>query len=134
MRTPLADLTRAVIAWFRERAERFGLSADAIEARYILNWDDLAVGDPALEYAIFLGPLWRDGILSPAEVEDLLPAGADLRERFRMCLRAFLLDEVIDTLADWVECAFAREHQGQVRADKERAHREALATYLKIYD
>jgi hypothetical protein len=101
---------------------------------YIIDWDDLALGDPALEYAIFLGPLWRNGILSPDEVEALLPTDAALRERFRLCLRGFLLDQVIDTLADWVECTFAPEHQDQVRAGKELDHREALDLYRKIYE
>ncbi|MBE0698273.1 MAG: aminoglycoside phosphotransferase family protein [Anaerolineaceae bacterium] len=103
------------------------------ERWYIIDWDDLALGDPALEYAIFLGPLWRNGILSSGEVESLLPANAALRERFRLCLRAYLLDQVIDTLADWVESAFAPEHQDQVRAGKELAHREALDLYRKSY-
>lgn len=99
----------------------------------IIDWDELALGDPALEYGIFLGALWRDEILSAAEVEDLLPADASLRERFRVCLRASLLDQVIDSLADWVECAFAPEHQAQVRAEKERIHCQALERYHKIY-
>lgn len=99
----------------------------------IIDWDDLAPGDPALEYGIFLGALWRGGILSAAEVEELLPADAALRERFRVCLRASLLDKVIDSLADWVECSFAPEHQAQVRAGKELDHRKALEMYRKIY-
>ncbi len=99
----------------------------------IIDWDDLALGDPALEYGIVLGPLWRDGNLSLTEVEALLPPGEDLRERFRLCLRAFLLDGVIDNLADWVECSFTPEHQEKVRADKELAHRKALELYQNMY-
>jgi hypothetical protein len=100
---------------------------------YIIDWDDLALGDPALEYAIFLGPLWRDGELSTGEVEALLPADPALRERLRLCLRAFLLDEVIDTLADWVECTFAPELVEQVRSAKAQAHRQALELYRQRY-
>jgi fructosamine-3-kinase len=100
---------------------------------YIIDWDDLALGDPALEYAIFLGPLWRDNILPLKQLEDFLPADSDLRERFRFCLRALLLDEIIDNLADWVECTFAPEHQEDVRAEKERKHHDALDLYRRIF-
>jgi len=103
------------------------------ERWYIIDWDELALGDPALEYGIFLGALWRDNILSAARVENLLPKDTSLRERFRVCLRASLLDQVIDSLADWVECAFAPEHQAHVRMEKERCHRQALERYRNIY-
>ena len=98
----------------------------------IIDWDDLSLGDPALEYGILLGPFWRSGLRSMSELEQLLPAGEALRERFRVCLRAFLLDQVIDTLADWVESTFAPEHQEQVRAQKETRHRESLALYQEL--
>jgi hypothetical protein len=105
----------------------------AVDQWYIIDWDDLNIGDPALEYAIFLGPLWRNGNLSISEVEALLPAEQALRTRISLCLRAFLLDEVIDFLADWVECTFAPELVGQVRSAKEKAHREALQLYKQLY-
>jgi Ser/Thr protein kinase RdoA (MazF antagonist) len=101
---------------------------------YVIDWDDLALGDPALEYAIFLGPLWRRDVLSIAEVENMLPADPALRERFRLSLRAFLLDEVIDSLADWVECTFAPELVAQVRAGKEQVHTKALERYQQLFD
>jgi hypothetical protein len=100
---------------------------------YIIDWDDLSLGDPALEYSILLGPLWRSGTLSREQIVQMLPSGADLHQRFDLCQRAFVLDQVIDTLADWVESAFAPEHQERVRAEKESAHRQALALYREIY-
>lgn len=100
----------------------------------IIDWDDLALGDPALEYAIILGPLWRSGVLTQAQVEDMLPPGEGLRERFRVCLRAYLLDEVIDSLADWVESGFAPQHQNYVQAEKERVHRDALLLYRSLFE
>lgn len=100
---------------------------------FVIDWDDLALGDPALEYGILLGPLWRDGRLSLEEAAALLPAGdPDMRRRFEISLRAFVLDQVIDTLADWVEASFAPDHQETVRAGKEAAHRAALDFYRKM--
>ena len=100
---------------------------------YIIDWDDLALGDPALEYSILLGPLWRQGKMSQAEIEGLLPDNPDFRQRFNLCLRALVLDEVIDTLADWVESDFAPDHQVKVRAEKERIHRDSLNLYRELY-
>jgi len=99
----------------------------------VIDWDDLALGDPALEYGILLGPLWREGLYSIEDLEHLLPPDPALRERFGLCLRAFLLDEIIDPLADWVESGFAPEHQAHVRAEKERKHKAALALYRDQY-
>lgn len=99
----------------------------------VIDWDDLALGDPALEYGILLGSLWREGTYTPEELERLLPTDPSLHERFRVCLRAFLLDEVIDPLADWVESDFAPEHQANVRAEKERKHKAALALYRDLF-
>ncbi len=99
----------------------------------VIDWDDLDLGDPALEYSILLGPLWRHGKLSQAAVDGFLPDDPAFRERFHVCLRALLLDVVIDTLADWVESGFAPEHQAEVRPEKERIHREALELYKRLY-
>lgn len=99
----------------------------------IIDWDDLALGDPALEYSILLGPLWQTGAQSTADLANLLPPDLALRERFRVCLRAFLLDQVIDSLADWVESGFAPEHQAFVQAEKERKHKTALAQYQALF-
>ncbi len=100
----------------------------------IIDWDDLTLGDPALEFSIVLGPLWRHGQMSLEQALDFLPADPALRARFAICLRALVLDEIIDTLADWVESDFAPEHQQAVRAEKERQHQDALALYHKLYN
>jgi hypothetical protein len=110
--------------------------ADEAGQFHIIDWDDLELGDAALDYSILLGSLWRDRAMSAEEVERLLPlAEADepLRERFRVALRALLLDEVIDTLADWVEAAFVPEQVEETRAAKERTHRAALTRYMELY-
>jgi fructosamine-3-kinase len=101
---------------------------------YIIDWDDLALGDPALEYSIVLGPLWLTGALSLEQAEQMLPDDPDFRQRFRLCLRALLLDQVIDSLADWVESDFSPDHQAEVRAAKEQVHRRSLEMYKKFYE
>jgi hypothetical protein len=100
---------------------------------HIIDWDDLSLGDPAVEYSLLLGRLWQDGHLSRAEVGALLPEDPHLCRRFELCLRAYLLDQVIDSLADWVESDFAPEHQQRVQTEKEHVHKEALALYRQIY-
>lgn len=100
---------------------------------FVVDWDDLTLGDPALEYGILLGPLLAH--LPPNRRGDppALPRSALLRKRFALYLRAYLLDQVIDTLADYVESDFAPEHQAEVQAEKQRAHLHALRLYQSIY-
>jgi hypothetical protein len=101
---------------------------------YLLDWDDLTLGDPALDYITLLGP--APGDLRSSRWREL-PAGylseGVGRERLPLYARATLLDWVIDPLADWVEAEVAPEHAGGVRAEKERVHREALALYGEWY-
>ena len=99
----------------------------------VIDWDDLELGDPALDFSILLGPLWRNGALTLEQAASYLPEDPALRARFNLCLRAMVLDQVIDPLADWVESEAAPEHQQEVRAEKERVHREALARYRQLY-
>lgn len=102
---------------------------------HVIDWDDLSLGDPALDYSILLGPLWREGALSSEAIVNLLPQQVDagFRERFQVYLRAFLLDEVIDTLADWVEAEFVPESIQQVRAQKGQFFRESLERYQQVF-
>lgn len=102
---------------------------------HVIDWDDLTLGDPAMDYAHLLGPL-VDQYGGPEGLERLLPDTSEddtLRERFRICLRAHYLDMVIDPLADWVEADFAPQIQEKVRADKEQAHRAGLERYQQYY-
>ncbi len=100
---------------------------------HIIDWDDLSLGDPALDYSILLGPLLLNGSLTRAQVDPLLPADPLFRQRFDLCLRALLLDQVIDPLADWVEASFAPDHQSDLRPAKESTHRAALQEYRRLY-
>lgn len=103
-------------------------------AWHLLDWDDLALGDPALDWGMLFGPsrtdlrTAADRVLPPA-----LASNAALRERLAIYARASLLDWIIDPLADWIDAGEAPEHVAEVRAEKERIHRAALAAYLQRY-
>lgn len=99
----------------------------------IIDWDDLELGDPVFDYGIILCDLWYRGELSQEAMLTLLPEVPALRERFAVFQRAFVLDRVIDPLADWVAAEFSPEHVEEVRAEKERVHKEALAKYRILY-
>lgn len=101
---------------------------------YVLDWDDLALGDPALDWCMLFGPARGD--LRPATERALPPAvtaDAAVRERLALYARASLLDWMLDPLSDWIGATEAPEHIGEVRAEKERIHRAALAAYRARY-
>jgi len=96
---------------------------------FIVDWDDLGLGDPALEFAILLWPLiYRAG----RRWQEFLDTDADsgFGERMEICLRAQLLDEVIDVVADYVQASVVPSDQDRVRQIKKQQHQEALERYL----
>jgi hypothetical protein len=104
------------------------------EAWHIVDWDDLRIGDPAMDVAMLTGPGPRD--LAPlkglAVVEKELDP--DIVDRLPLLGRASLLDWVIDPLADWIEAGtVALESLAVVRREKERIHVEALELYRAVY-
>ena len=100
---------------------------------WLLDWDDLQVGDPALDVATLTGPTADD--LRPLKHLDQAEAVLKGRawDRLAVLGRASLLDWVIDPLADWIEAAAAPIDLAAVRAGKERVHRGALALYRELY-
>jgi hypothetical protein len=100
---------------------------------WLLDWDDLQVGDPAMDLVTLTGPTSTD--LRPLKYLDQTVgelSGA-ARERLNLLGRASLLDWVIDPLADWIEAKASPAHESAVRAEKERVHREALSLYRELY-
>ena len=100
---------------------------------YLVDWDDLSIGDPAADVATLLGPTIDDprplkmldamaGVLSPTESERLNYLG-----------RATLLDWVIDPISDWLDAVAVLDRCEAVRAEKERIHRRALDCYRTLY-
>lgn len=101
---------------------------------YVLDWDDLALGDPAMEWSMLFGPsrgdlrTVMDRALPPA-----LTADASVRERLRLYARSSLLDWMLDPLSDWIDATESPEHLAEVRPENERIHRAALEAYRARY-
>lgn len=101
---------------------------------HLLDWDGLALGDPAVDWAMLFGPT-RTDVRTAADraLPPAIASGAALRERLAIYARASLLDWTLDPLSDWMDAGDAPEHAGRVRAEKERIHRAALHAYRQRY-
>lgn len=95
----------------------------------LLDWDDVAIGDPALDLATLLGPSADD--LTPLKHAERARSVLTDAQWARLPLlgRATLLDWVIDPLADWIEAESVPQHRDDARREKERVHRLALREY-----
>jgi aminoglycoside phosphotransferase (APT) family kinase protein len=93
---------------------------------FVVDWDDLSLGDPAIEFAVLFWPMIYEG-------RDwrtlLLPADVVFAERMKLCLRAQLLDEVIDNVADYVDAGVVPSRQAETRLLKKCRHEKALEKY-----
>ena len=90
----------------------------APERLWLLDWEDLAVGDPAVDDAI----LRRDAL------------GTDPRHWpgdpvSQVARRALMLDSVVDIAADWVEAALLTGGDPLVHRQKEAAYLAGLEFY-----
>jgi aminoglycoside phosphotransferase (APT) family kinase protein len=96
---------------------------------HLLDWDDMCIGDPAIDIAMLTGP--TPDSLAPLKGVDQLPIALSDAQRQRLLLygRAALLDWIIDPIADWIEAAAAPALASEVRLEKERMHRQALELY-----
>jgi hypothetical protein len=93
----------------------------------LIDWDNLNLGDPAMDFSNFCcwPPLkWRH-----------LPAAQDraFAGRMETYLRAVLLDWVIDVLPDWIECDVAPDHAIEFRRGNERLYEMFYAAYRERY-
>ena len=102
-------------------------------AWHILDWDDLTIGDPAIDIAMLSGPSAADvtPLKKVDEIRSLL--SDDVAQRLPLLGRASLLDWTIDPLSDWIDADAAGEQADHVRREKERVHREAFALYCERY-
>jgi hypothetical protein len=100
---------------------------------FVLDWDNLTLGDPALDYSIFLWNLVREQ--APGSWRAYLPGAIDaaFAERMELYLRAALLDGAIDVLADYIDAALAPEHCEEVRRVKQAEHTASLRLYRQSY-
>ncbi len=89
---------------------------------WLLDWEDLQVGDPVVDDAIALHDLYGADV---GQWLSLRP-GYTPAQRHRLAVAAWFLalDEVVDGAADWVEA-----DDPAVRRDKESAYLHALDEY-----
>jgi hypothetical protein len=100
---------------------------------YLLDWDDIGPGDPAMDFAGAVFPL-TCGAAAPRCRNLPIPAGDDaFTARLGLYRRALVLDGVIDVLADWIECRVAPAAQAEVRARKHAEHEQFLRLYEADY-
>jgi len=98
---------------------------------FVVDWDDIVLGDPAIEFAVLLWPMiyrggrWRDFPLPDMD--------ESFGRRIEICLRAQLLDEIIDPLADYVAARAVPSRETSVRLAKKLRHEEALERYTTLY-
>ncbi len=94
---------------------------------WALDWDSLAVGDEAEDFATLAWPFVYS---QNKEWRDLLGEGRDkpFTNRMDLHLRAIGLDYLIDVLADWAECDVP-EWQEEVRRRKVAEHRQYYDWY-----
>ena len=100
---------------------------------HILNWDEMGMGDPVMDWAMLLGPSrYR---VAPANDDDAPALGLndEETERYRLYARASLLDWIIDPLADWIDAEDEPEQRDAMRDNNRRVHEEALELYRRIY-
>ncbi len=100
----------------------------------IVDWDDMELGDPMMDWATLLGPS-RDQLtparLASGELDHLTAAE---RERLALYAQATMLDWVIDPLADWIEAERAPSHRDEVRAANEKLFPAAVSCYRALYE
>jgi len=94
---------------------------------WVLDWDGLAIGNPAEDYASLFWPFFFAGVMDRRALLDDEWDSA-LSTRLDLHLRAITLDHIIDPLADWVECD-VEEWKQQVRDRKETEHEECFEFY-----
>ena len=99
----------------------------------IVDWDDIALGDPALEFAVLLEPILEQN--PEASLKDLLPYTPDagFSQRLEMCLRAQRLYRAIEAPAEYIEAVAVGAGTDGLRDDKRAQHLEAVSAYRNRY-
>ena len=100
---------------------------------YVLDWDDLALGDPVADY---VPVLWDAALHDPAFDWQRLGVEATddgFAHRMRFYARATLLDEVIDGLAEYVELDATDVVLAATSTEKYQRFENGLSLYRERY-
>ncbi len=100
---------------------------------YLLDWDDLALGDPAADYILILwGPARRDPSLDWHRF-GVRATDDGFADRMRFYPRAILLDEIIDGLAEYVGLDATDRVLAPTSREKFQAFENGLSLYRERY-
>jgi hypothetical protein len=102
-------------------------------AWYLLDWDDVSLGDPAVDYAALLFPFTCGPALRPWQDFPIPTQDEAFPLRMALYRRAQVLDGVIDVLADWIDAREVPAAQAEVRTRKQAEHEHFLRVYEAEY-
>jgi hypothetical protein len=101
---------------------------------YVMDWDDLRLGDPALDFATLFWSLDEGGLGEGTEgLLEVFKGQPDLQERLPLYFRALLFQEAAGSLVDWVRAADYPEQTAAVREAKWKRHQQASVKYKAMY-
>ncbi|GMX64847.1 hypothetical protein Elgi_41160 [Paenibacillus elgii] len=101
---------------------------------WMIDWDDLAVhGDAAMDYSVFLWPLYGSEDWPFWEERLIALEGRERFERMELYFRAKLLDDVIDVHADYIEAENMPEVKQRTQQRAKDIHLRAYPEYLRRY-
>ncbi len=103
---------------------------------YVLDWDDLTIGDPALDWILLLSPLGQARAEFPVGFgwqELISRSDPGLEQRMEFYTRAYLLDLVLDGLADVVDAEETGENLARYQEQKKDTVLQAWEQYLRLY-
>lgn len=101
---------------------------------YVMDWDDLRLGDPALDFATLFWSLDEGGLGEGTEgLLEVFKGQPELQARLPLYFRALLLQEAAGSLAEYVRVADYPDQAEKVRAAKIKRHQKAAARYRELY-
>jgi molecular chaperone HtpG len=101
------------------------------QAWYLVDWDGLALGDPALDWATLFGPSPESlDVAIQRQLPPPVTTDPGVRARLPLHARASLLDLVIGAVWDWSDTPY---YLTKARSDFEAVHRGALTAYRARY-
>jgi hypothetical protein len=97
---------------------------------FILDWDDVGFGDPAMDFSAAIFPFTCDPTNRNWQSFPIAAHDDAFSTRMDLYRRTQVLDWIIDVLVDWIDCREAPASQAEVRARKQAEHEQ----YLRIYE
>jgi hypothetical protein len=100
---------------------------------HLVDWDDVSLGGPALDYATVLFPLTCDPAFRRWQEFPIPAQDEAFPARMALYRRAQVLDGAIDVLADWIDCREVPAAQAEVRTRKQAEHVRFVRMYEAEY-